>query len=369
MHVATGVARPSLVAVTSHPDGGSPSHDRPMRTLAARRPIIHDWSLPLILGLVIVTALTTALDRSAHAADPISGQSASKPPEADAAEREDADGERRGPPADVIYSATLTSEFWLPQSYNDEPGNVWSHAHGARLGLTWFIADGAMLVSGIGMRYTHFGFTDTSPRDPFFDALNLSASAIFIFDIDDTFGLVLGGSASTSYAIEADPLDAISGGGIVAANIQLAEGLRIGLGAAIRVRLEDDLLIVPFINLAWQINDQWRIGIGESGPGLKVSFKSCEITTYILEGLFDVDEYRLGPDAVVPDGIFASYSVRVAIGADLTPFHPIPFTIGIRAGATVFQEHQLQTDSGVGVRYSELDPVPYIALTVGLRWY
>lgn len=104
-----------------------------------------------------------------------------------------------------------------------------------------------------------------------------SASLSFIFKPEDKWLFILSSKMQKAYAANASASDAISYGSVLTGMYSFPNDNRLGVGVAYLNDL-DEVKIMPFVAVKWQINDQWSLtnpfSAGFAGPaGIELRYQ------------------------------------------------------------------------------------------------
>ena len=114
--------------------------------------------------------------------------------------------------------------------------------------------------------------------------------------LNDTWGYFAYGSVNLSASTKATLSDGLTGTGAGGVRYEWSKDLTLGLGVAVSTRLEDDPMILPVIDLNWQINDRWDLRVLN---GATISYDVSGDKKFLVDfGVkYQRREYRLQQDA------------------------------------------------------------------------
>ena len=169
---------------------------------------------------------------------------------------------------------------------------------------------------------------------------------------------------SSEDAFDNDGADGFTIGAFGGVRYQSRPGLAYSLGFGYRERLTEDDLVIPFIGLEWEINEQTRLSI----RGLEANLTrtvSDDLDAFV--GLtYDTTEFRLDDVGVLPDGLLDDERLRLRLG--LTWQADENLTLDAEVGATVWGSFELENRAGATVFDEDIDPAPYVGLRLRYRW-
>jgi hypothetical protein len=276
-----------------------------------------------------------------------------------------------GPPGsgdDVRWRLEATGEHTFEQDL-DGPGDVALSRSGLEGSLSAPLADGlrAGLFAGYEWaRYDFDGATGLAPgrSDPWDDLHQATLGA----------SLDVEGSERWSFfarlgATWAGETDASLGGGLTyqgfgGARWRFRDDLAFTLGLLGLSRLEDDPIVVPILGIDWRITD--RLRFYTPGPGLALAATLADHWELAVSAGWETRDYRLdGGRPGLPDGVVRDD--RVPLALELA-YRRGPARLALRAGATLYQEFEIDDRTGDGISRVETDPAPFLGIRGGLRF-
>lgn len=290
------------------------------------------------------------------------------------------DGARTGParaqPADESAAEPSADSALSGLSFRLRSGGIYSAEAdldaGAgkvavgRLGTALAISgqpdDRSTLTFEVGSEFSFYDFSDVATLlpgggDPIGDAARYSLGLSYSRSLDDHWGLFVGGTVEFVPASGASWGDSVLGSGVVGATYEVHEGLRIGLGAAVSSRLEDDARILPLPFFDWQINDRWSLRTADRAVdvrGLQLAYKATDaIELFALAG-WNSHEFRLDNKGAVPDGVFRDERIPV-VGGIAWSFMP-QAKLELAAGVDAWSNYQILDATGAKLADVDADP-------------
>jgi opacity protein-like surface antigen len=219
------------------------------------------------------------------------------------------------------------------------------------------------VFSGLALdvEYSNYDFGDDAfPDDFVFIDLRPSVSVY----LNENFGVYGGALLGFGGEPDADVSDSLVYGGFIGFNYQVADGVWIGTGVGVSTQLEDDLLIVPLVNIEWAITD--RLTLNASGLKGDLTYKIDDAWSVYLEGRYDIRQYRLDDDAIVAAGVLGDEAVLVGLGVAYQPSENI--TLSLAGGAVVWREITLYDDEENKLAEDAADLTGYAAASVKIAW-
>jgi hypothetical protein len=171
---------------------------------------------------------------------------------------------------------------------------------------TWFVN------LSLGAEFSFYDFEGATGivagGDPAGDFAAYTVSARFTSQANDDWWWFVDGRATWS-GEDGDNLgDGFTGRGTLGATYILSDTLTIGLGVAVRSRLEDDAVVYPLPIINWKINDRWTLATADNG--LRVSFAALDELTLFAAAGWESREFRLSDSGPIPGGSCATTASR-----------------------------------------------------------
>ncbi|MFK7962101.1 MAG: DUF6268 family outer membrane beta-barrel protein [Phycisphaerales bacterium] len=176
------------------------------------------------------------------------------------------------------------------------------------------------------------------------------------------FGWVFGASVRSSGDPDIDFDDGLVGSGFVAARWQRSREFAWSLGVLVSSQLEDDVRVIPFIGVDWDIND--RLSLNSSGPGARLGYEVSEDVTAFLGFNFDSGDYRLADDSPVAGGVLRDDRLAVELGLRFQP--NAGTTIELAAGVLAYNDIEVLDADGIEVFQDEADPSAMFRLSLSV---
>ena len=189
-----------------------------------------------------------------------------------------------------------------------------------------------------------------------------SGLAAINLKVNDTWDVFMGGVGSFGFE-EGSSGDNFSGGGFLAGKIKWSPTFSTSIGALYLTRLEDDSMMVPFVNFDWQISDNLSFVL--RGLETRLEYSVSDQWKIYGRGEFDPSGARLKDRKDSDATSFSDRAVRLGLGLQWQPFKAL--TLGVDAGVT---SHQLSVYEKGGNQVTEgsTDVSPYIGLSITGRF-
>lgn len=205
-----------------------------------------------------------------------------------------------------------------------------------------------------------------SSSEPWGTILTLRLVSKLSYQLDERWGVSVGGVFIASPESGADWGDSISGGGLVDVDFRPAKKFFISLGAAVITEIEDDVTVAPSINMIWLPYQDWAVRVG-AVPASGGSAAAAEVAYQIIEPLdvglgllYNQRRFRLDDSGIAPDGVGEDNNLplRLRLGWTITPNIAAHVFGGVALGGEV----QLDDRNGNRIAKSDYDPAPYVGL-------
>ncbi|MBC7782886.1 MAG: hypothetical protein H7144_03525, partial [Burkholderiales bacterium] len=158
--------------------------------------------------------------------------------------------------------------------------------------------------------------------------------------------------------------DSLAYGAFAGVNYQIAKGVWVGGGVGISTQLEDSPIAVPLINIDWTINDRLRLEVG--GLSGTLTYTIDPQWSIFAEGRYELRQYRLADDAIVPEGVLSDASIPLGVGARFSANDNI--SVSLSGGAVVWREIEFFDDDENSLSDDTTDIAGYVAASVKIAF-
>lgn len=199
----------------------------------------------------------------------------------------------------------------------------------------------------------------------FDDVTTLSLVGIYADQFNETSTWYIGGGVLSGSEDDADFGDSIDGLIFGGYRYKFNDQLELGIGVAVRSRLDDDVLIVPVPEIIYTVNEFWSIET--EGIGLKINYKASDSLDYGVTGEFASTTFRLNDShSFAVDGVATHRRFPLAFYAQLAPNETVEIigTIGAELGG----ELEVINTSGNEVASQDLDTGVFGSLSVRFKF-
>jgi hypothetical protein len=220
--------------------------------------------------------------------------------------------------------------------------------------VSWYLFDNAT------------GIIPSSPADgdPFELALTTTFSPRLSVQHDQHWAWFVGGIIQVSGEPDADIGDSATYGGFAGARYAFSENFGLSFGFAAKSRLEDDAIVIPLIGLDWKINE--RVTVATEGTFGFITVKLADEWNAVVSGGWELRDYRLDDDAILPDGVVSDSRVPIGLAFEWKPSPNTTLSIG--GGVVVWQEFEFRDNDGDDVSETNTDPAPFIGVSATFRF-
>lgn len=149
--------------------------------------------------------------------------------------------------------------------------------------------------------------------------------------------------------------DSVTYGGFAGFNYQISPGVWIGTGIAFTQELASDGLVLPLVNVAWQINDQLRFDA--TGLSARLSYAVTPEFTIYAAGAYEFREFRLGEASIVSGGVLSDESIPVTLGVDWKVNSNL--TLGVFGGVVAWRQVEFFNDTDNSIADDNSAVTPY----------
>ena len=221
---------------------------------------------------------------------------------------------------------------------------------------TWFVD------VAVGAEFSFYDFENAtgivSSGDPAGDFAKYFLNARYTGQVNDNWWWFVGGEASWAGEDSENLGNGFIGRGSLGATYAVNDSLRVGLGVAVRSRLEDDPIVYPLPIIHWQIDEQWTLATADDG--LRLSCKAWDDWTFFASAGWEAREYRLSDTGPIPDGVMRDDRIPVMLGAIWSPDEH--FEIEATVGAAAWSRYEFLDSTGAQLA----DPDGDASLMAGL---
>ena len=343
-----------------------------MKTRTLRRPQARTCTWPL--AAITLAALAGAADGQAVRAIE---------PEAEPeVQREPATREDRGPliaPEQRTTFSILTGLGFDGSANGDgRPGELLTLRVPLALKAAVPLDEKNRLTFGLSQLSSFYDFEDFTGfnrflnQDPIDYGIESEISVGLIHIIDRKWAL--SGRLSTGFSGElgADFGDSLIYNAFFGGRYTVNRDLALGLGLAVRTRLEQDPFVIPIPTIDWQANTYWSVNLGAIDPGAGLAVAgirtSYEVTETFEAGAyagFRFHQFRLAADnKTQSSGIFEDQALPIAGYLKFELDHNLTLVTAVNFFA--YRELDLQNSSGNS--QGDIQLLPNVGLAVGLEF-
>ena len=280
-------------------------------------------------------------------------------------------------PADLDAAAADTVTFALAPAFRYQFSTGLDQNNGdfrvfrGRLGAQadWAATDKMRLVFNLGYEYNRYDFDRPNTflagtNDPFSDIhiLDLGLTAEVQMEGDWSWFAGVRGRVAGEGGVDIGDAGTIGGVGGVA--WQFGEGNSISVGALVSTQIEDDVQVLPIINVNWRINDQWRFA--SSGPKGELIMALSDDNEIAFGISWEDRRFRLDDSAPQLAAVIEDSSIPLFLRFSHKPSDSI--ALNIIGGVTAWQQIEVSSRNGANTRDFDADPSPFAGLSVNINF-
>lgn len=250
----------------------------------------------------------------------------------------------------------------------DGTGDVSVVRVGPTLGIRYAEEDRWAADLSFGMEFSSYDFSGATGivagGDPAGDFAEYSVGGRYSAKIDEQWWWFAGGRASWAGEESEDLGDGFTGAGTVGATYALSDTLTIGLGVAVRSRIEDDAIVYPLPVIDWRISDEWRLATADNG--VRLSYAPFTDWTFFAAGGWESREFRLLDSGPIPGGVLRDDRVPLVLGAVWAPNDHIE--VEASAGISLLNSYEFLDAAGNDIADPDSDGAPMAGLSAKIRF-
>jgi len=269
------------------------------------------------------------------------------------------------PPArPITYSLSVRGDFAFNTELGDDPGDVTVSRAGINFSMG--IPQGMRGQWGVGLdfersNYDFSGATSLSSSNPDlnFDANITTLSVSYGKQENMQWGWLLGGTIGVAADDGAHLNESIVGSVFGGVSYAFSQDVRIAVGAIVATQIEDNLTVLPLVNIDWQINKRASVS-NDRKPGLVFNYALDDSWTLRVGGQYEFRDFRLDRDGPIPNGVARDRRAPFFVGARYAPTKQID--IDVSAGVYFFQTFRVDDANGVKLEDTDADATPFLRI-------
>jgi len=146
---------------------------------------------------------------------------------------------------------------------------------------------------------------------------------------------------------------------------KVTDKLELGLGVAVRTRLDDSVLIVPVPQITYRIDEYWSI-TGQ-GIGAKINYKASDSLDYGISGQYESTTFRLDDThSAAPEGMVTHQRFPIAFYAKYQPNDTIE--ISGRVGGLLAGELEILDTNGNDLTRQDIDTAIFGSINLSFKF-
>lgn len=273
------------------------------------------------------------------------------------------------PDSDDDFTFTLTPKFRHTFDADiDDPSDSFSvYRTGIAAQGTWNASESTTWVFDFGYEFNGYQFDGPNTMiagttDPFSSIHILDGAATAYFRGDDRWTWIAGGRTRVAGESDVDIDDAITFGGHLGAMYAFEADRRIGFGVFATSQIEDDVLVVPIVQIDWRLDDTTRL-VGRGTRG-EIVWELNDSTDLALGAAWEHRRFRLDDDPIALGAVVDDTSVPIFLRLMHQPDQNVQ--ISLTGGVIAWQEFEVANRHGRMERDFGVDPTGFIGFDV--RW-
>lgn len=281
--------------------------------------------------------------------------------------RQDEPDTRADPLAKFSFSLRSQGSY-VASSDLDGGGDVSVGRVGPTLGIRYAPDEASSLDLSLGAEFSFYDFGNATGivagGDPAGDFAEYTLGARYTAKADDRWRWFVGGRASWAGEESKNLGDGFTGGGFAGATYNVNDSLTIGLGVAVRSRIEDDALVYPLPVIDWRIDQQWSLATAENG--LRLTYAPFDHWSFFAAGGWESHEFRLLSDGPIPDGVMRDDRVPVVAGVNWRPDPHVELEAAL--GMSVWNQYEFLDSTGAKIADPDADAALMGSLSARIRF-
>ncbi|MGV6813645.1 MAG: hypothetical protein ACWA5W_01395 [Phycisphaerales bacterium] len=319
----------------------------------------------LILSLVLTSGLARAHQPTPESQEPTQGS---------ASENIEQSTPKASPNHDIHFEASIETRLTNSADFDTGIGEFKVSQYAASIKASRIIGDASLLSLEFGAGLLDYDINPSASSvagdaanigSEFDQVTTLSLMALFADRTDEGSSWFVGAGVMSNSEQGADFGDSIDGmitGGYMH---KFTNKFELGLGVAIRTRLDDDVLIVPIPQLKYTIDDSWSLY--SEGVGLGINYKASDDLNYGLKGKFESQTFRLDDShASAVNGMATHSQFPLSFYVNYEPNDTI--VIKGAVGAMLGGELEILNTAGNNVATEDIDTGIFGSLAVSFKF-
>jgi len=275
----------------------------------------------------------------------------------------------------IQFSFHATTTYYDEADFEDANGTIEAWRNGFGIGATTDLGDGRLSV-GFDAEFTDYDFTDSTgapvalapvvgrggpPPAPnaFDDVTILTLSSTYTGQLNNGDHWFVGGALSSARESGADFDDSIVGMVFGGYRHKVSDTLELGIGIAIKSRLEEEVLILPLPQIRYDMGGGWVLS--SQRAGLKLMYGVNDALSLGVTGEYESRSFRLDTANAIPGGAATERRFPIAFQADFKPNKTV--MLSGRVGASLGSEVEFFNNAGNSVETREFDTAVFFGVT------
>ncbi|MCA9304537.1 MAG: hypothetical protein KC996_10485 [Phycisphaerales bacterium] len=319
---------------------------------------------PRILTALLVAGLAA---HQAHAQPEAASTADTPPPSEQDSQTVTRDGK------DIRFNFHAQTTYYDEADFDDANGTIQSWRNAIGIGASTDLGDGRISLD-FDAEFTRNDFTDSSgapvavapvvgrgsaPATPnaFGDVTILTLSTTYAGQLDSGNHWFVGGSVSSARESGADFDDSIIGTVFGGYRHKASDTLELGLGIAIKSRLEEDVLVIPLPQIRYDMGGGWVLS--SQRAGVKLMYAASDSLSLGVAGEYESRSFRLDTSNAVSGGAATETRFPIAFQAEYKPSKAV--LLSGRVGASLGSSVEFFDSSGNSVDTRDFDTVVFFS--------
>lgn len=264
-------------------------------------------------------------------------------------------------PRATTFQFDAFGEYFLRADVDDTGSDVSVGRVGGEVSMRHRASDSLVVLAGLRLEVAEYDFGDPAglypgaptSGDPLGELYEARFTLGFQYMVDKDWSVIGTGFARSSHEGGARFEDSITGGGILGFGYNFTERFTLQLGVGVLTRLEDSTTLIPLIGVRWQITDD--LLLASEALGLRLTWTAHEDVSINAFAKYSSRDYRLDRDnATLSGGVLRDDRLLLGLGGNWRPAPAI--SLGVEAGASLWQRFRFYDDSGTELSDPNTDP-------------
>jgi len=239
---------------------------------------------------------------------------------------------------------------------------------GGEVDIAYSLTDTVTLTLGTGATSFYYSFDAAANiagfRKLFNDLNEFAVDPGVVVKFDDKWTGIFSGRLRWAGEPNNAFSDGFTAGAFAIVNYKLSDEFSLGGGFGLTTRLEESVLVIPFLSFDWKINEQVTFRSRRLGAEVVVDLGNN--LTFTTGGEYDRRDFRLDDSSQLPKGVVRDR--EVSLDATLT-YKPVPtILLSLFGGAWIYRDIRIDNQNGDKLGNFKTEPAPYVGARVEVRF-